>query len=506
MEKWLDSGAAKLFDSGTKLASALPLQYPTAAPDVRVSTGGTKDVQFRQGTLGFTLENMHVVALEESRQAARNGVQVGDRLTKVDGREVPEYDPGDEEEEQRVNTIVTKWLQEMPLPAILTFVADSDGDTAARQPDATETSAAALQSEEDVGLNSSATPRRHSSELDVAAASVSPEVLFAALPNDMHTLKEQLVQEQRHRAQLSSELLEQQRKFSAIWKQFASVKAENKQILSVQCRAEAASTEALEEAAIKEEALREEIAQLRQSVSLDAEKAIKSSTAADTKLVELQAANDKLRKESQEATSKLAVAESQAQAAQHAQDSLQRQLGGYHAEHEGEIELLRKKYEKWEKEAVEKFAELKVKHKEETGALRSELEQLRKKTSAAAVEPSSLEEEGCVEEGGLLANPRGRPPRSRRFLVEHRAASASTYRNDSALHEAAQTPSWAPQVLGVMGSHVGAALVIVYSALNVASVRVTLILLNKARWRWIFFCTLGALVYHCHILVFTEDC
>lgn len=116
--------------SGSKLLDLVP--SPTEVP--KVSEDGRKDLIFRQGQLGFSLECMHVMSVDKERQAYRLGVEVGDRLIRVDGRNVPEFDPGDAAEEQRVHDLVTQWLEEMPLPATLTFETLQGTEEARPQP------------------------------------------------------------------------------------------------------------------------------------------------------------------------------------------------------------------------------------------------------------------------------------------------------------------------------------------------------------------------------------
>lgn len=350
MDTWLGSGA-KLLDAAAAAAAAAQAftEAPTEDAPV-ISADGTKELRFGQGHLGFSLEYMHVVSVIKESQAARRGLGIGDRLIKVDGKAVPEFEADDAEGEQHAHDRVAKWLDEMPRPAFLTFVSaevpdstvgaplpeDVDGPSACRRspsPDISDGKSSDVDWEADINRSAGLLQEQQDAlakdEMALSADDSSPE------------LKRQL----ELNSKLTDDLREQHRKASGLWKQLAVLKAENKQVLLLQSRAQDENSDALEAAQKREEALKGELEQLREANAADTRAAAQNATKA--------------------ASTKAEAAELRADAAEAQLEALQRELAGLNAEHEIELRLLREKQDRWEKDACERFAEQERVHKEQ---------------------------------------------------------------------------------------------------------------------------------------------
>merc|ERR1719482_474351 len=364
MDKWLGSGA-KLLDS-SKLQNLF--EAPTDAPVV--SEDGKKELRFGQGPLGFEIDCMHVASVTKDSQAARVGVEVGDRLLKVDGRSVPEYEPDDIEGERLAHDRVTKWLEDMPRPAFLTFESrqEPDNTLAASGAEDADVCPSPAISEGPAPSSGAVDPEndfidsihQFNSTAGPVASVLASDQQYPITQSDENqagsaAAAEEIKRLQGLNSQLSEELKEQQRKFSSLWKQLATLKAENKQILSVQSRAQQESDEALETAEKREQALKEELAQTR----LAADAANRAAAESSARMVDAAAEGAQ-----QECAIKVTAAEKRAEAAESEVESLRRQLAGYDAEHETELRLLREKQEKWEQDAVERFDALELQHRE----------------------------------------------------------------------------------------------------------------------------------------------
>lgn len=126
MNSWLKA-AANLGDQVQKHATGLQQNASLLAEGVlqavdATASGDVRELTFDAGPLGFVLDGMQVASVDPDGQAAKLGLQVGDRLAKVAGYEVPvQAALGDEAGERRNAALVKRWLKEMPRPGGLHF-------------------------------------------------------------------------------------------------------------------------------------------------------------------------------------------------------------------------------------------------------------------------------------------------------------------------------------------------------------------------------------------------
>jgi len=126
MDSWLKA-AGKLGDQVQKHATGLHKNASLLAEGVLqavdvTASGDVRELVFEEGFLGFVLDGLQVASVDPDGQAAKLGLQVGDRLAKVAGYEVPvQAPPGDEAGERRNAALVKKWLKEMPRPGGVHF-------------------------------------------------------------------------------------------------------------------------------------------------------------------------------------------------------------------------------------------------------------------------------------------------------------------------------------------------------------------------------------------------
>lgn len=163
MNSWLKA-AANLGDQVQKHATGLQQNASLLAEGVlqavdATAAGDVRELTFDAGPLGFVLDGMQVASVDPDGQAAMLGLQVGDRLTKVAGYEVPApAAPGDEAGERRNATLVKRWLKEMPRPGGLHFsrsrpevagrTAETDADVVASGTEAAAAAPASVENKE----------------------------------------------------------------------------------------------------------------------------------------------------------------------------------------------------------------------------------------------------------------------------------------------------------------------------------------------------------------------
>lgn len=121
MDAWLKSAVQQATTLGNELQQLV---------ERSTTSEGGRELEFGSGPLGFELDGVRVVSVQEGAQAERLGVKVGDRLAAVAGYEIPLPKKWDEEADKRLKAQVKKWLQGLPRPGCLTFV-PSEVDAAA---------------------------------------------------------------------------------------------------------------------------------------------------------------------------------------------------------------------------------------------------------------------------------------------------------------------------------------------------------------------------------------
>eukprot|EP00927_Polykrikos_kofoidii_P077730 TRINITY_DN74647_c0_g1_i1.p1 TRINITY_DN74647_c0_g1~~TRINITY_DN74647_c0_g1_i1.p1 ORF type:complete len:777 (-),score=214.89 TRINITY_DN74647_c0_g1_i1:41-2329(-) len=177
MDSWFKAKAEALAQAAQQHVAVLDDVLQASRVDQKATSApGIKELKFGQGPIGFEIEYLHVIRVEEGRQAARLGVEIGDHLVKVDGKQLPEFEPGDDDAMRDADNLAMKWMREMPLPAILTFevptspVGSEDGasgDEAEEEGDA-RASVFAIDDDDDDGHPSSS-PRHAEDEVGSSA-------------------------------------------------------------------------------------------------------------------------------------------------------------------------------------------------------------------------------------------------------------------------------------------------------------------------------------------------
>ncbi|CAK9069577.1 unnamed protein product [Durusdinium trenchii] len=131
MDSWIKAAR----EQAAKLGEDIRKQAILLADDA-----GARDLNFREGPLGFELNGVYVAAVDPDGQAHQLGVQPGDKLVSIAGYVIPE-NPKEES--------VKKWLDEMVRPANLMFFseaprADSSMSTAVIFPKESDTAESGL--------------------------------------------------------------------------------------------------------------------------------------------------------------------------------------------------------------------------------------------------------------------------------------------------------------------------------------------------------------------------
>lgn len=338
---------------------------------VKRNAAGNKELEFGEGPLGFRLEGTMVVSIEMGSQAAQLGVEAGDRLCAVAGYAVPEFEPDDDDAEQKAMKLVKKWLKEMPRPSTLTFVpitGEDDDDVgeadmlaSATPRDLSEALAApegggAVLPEADGAEKAALGSEGHTADqpdkedmqalLRLAAEwQQQDQDADAAQPADVQALSAELRHEQEERRQLGSELqrarharsqaladlnsakVANQKKVAELQAQLSALREENRKMLLQSSAGEADNFSALEALEAREKVLEEECSRLRQAAEAASQAATEAAAKSD--------------REAEELSARSVAAESRATAAELRIEGLTRELRGFCNAHEAELDLLR---------------------------------------------------------------------------------------------------------------------------------------------------------------------
>jgi len=124
----LQEQASQSFEQASKLAQDVIGQ--AACPNVE----GSKDFLFDAGPLGFTLDGMVVDSVTPNSQAARHGLEVGDRILAIAAYAVPApRSATDTGGAQKAARLVKQWMKETPRPCTYTFLPKAVAEAAAAE-------------------------------------------------------------------------------------------------------------------------------------------------------------------------------------------------------------------------------------------------------------------------------------------------------------------------------------------------------------------------------------
>ncbi|CAE7548974.1 unnamed protein product [Symbiodinium sp. CCMP2592] len=434
METWLKSKADQLAQAAQDHVSAVQQsasKLAVAFDPVGAPPDDLKDVEFRDGPLGFTLEGNLVVAVQPSSQAERLGVEIGDRLVKIDGYEVPRYET--EFEEQRARKVIAKWLKEMPRPAILTFELQQDlGEEVAKEtPQPRSEEAMAVCS--GFGRTSSergAQSRRRagSSDAELQRTQEERKKLAAELKeNDSSDSQEACGQLSAQVESLKKESGPNLRRLSEMEEQLQTLRTQNKELVSAVNASSASRAD-------------EELLKLRQALAATQEASQAAVQAAQAKTA---AAEDKYSEQQQEVKAlMLQVADltEQAESRRLQIEPMEKDYAvlrcgveGFQAAHEAELDLFREEQAMRKEQHQQEIQELQLRLGEQQIKAERELQdaqlQLQKSkealqeaqvnAEAAAVEATAARREvealrsnQCLEPEALHAEPNGEEDRA----------------------------------------------------------------------------------------------
>ncbi|CAL1172350.1 unnamed protein product [Cladocopium goreaui] len=323
METWIKSKADQFAQAAHQQVNAVHQSASRLAEDVLQKVthredDDRRDLEFRDGPLGFTLEGNLVVAVQPNSQAERLGVAIGDRLVRVDGYEVPDVESGGFEE-QRARALITKWLKDMPRPGVLTFELPEEFSDEG----------------EPVEQDAPTSPEAQD-EASATAKSTAVQVLQGEL---------QRIQEERRK--LSLELQESQEQRGALTAQLEQVKQKSDQ----QLRRSADLEEQLQVLRSQHKELKELHQALGSKEEASQAAAQASAARVETTQVAAQAAESRaaaaeqelslLRQELKTALATLAETEAAATATRMQLEPLEKEMRGFGQAHEAELELLR---------------------------------------------------------------------------------------------------------------------------------------------------------------------
>ncbi|CAE7549005.1 Abhd17b [Symbiodinium sp. CCMP2592] len=500
METWLKSKADQLAQAAQDHVSAVQQsasKLAVAFDPVGAPPDDLKDVEFRDGPLGFTLEGNLVVAVQPSSQAERLGVEIGDRLVKIDGYEVPRYET--EFEEQRARKVIAKWLKEMPRPAILTFELQQDlGEEVAKE-----------------------TPQPRSEEAPKAGAVQVLQAELQRTQEERKKLAAELKDSQEACGQLSAQVesLKKEsgpnlRRLSEMEEQLQTLRTQNKELVSAVNASSASRAD-------------EELLKLRQALAATQEASQAAVQAAQAKTA---AAEDKYSEQQQEVKAlMLQVADltEQAESRRLQIEPMEKELQGFQAAHEAELDLFREEQAMRKEQHQQEIQELQLRLGEQQIKAERELQdaqlQLQKSkealqeaqvnAEAAAVEATAARREvealrsnQCLEPEALHAEPNGEEDRAdpspmlgdslqvlelrkRINLLETRCATLQRrLRSQDAVTGAASTrPSWELRLAALAGPQV-AAVAVALHRLSLSGLRgFTERLLKSEAWLWVFY-------------------
>ncbi|CAE7700193.1 Abhd17b [Symbiodinium sp. CCMP2456] len=523
METWLKSKADQLAQAAQDHVSAVQQsasKLAVAFDPVGALPDDLKDVEFRDGPLGFTLEGNLVVSVQPSSQAERLGVEIGDRLVKIDGYEVPRYET--DFEEQRARKVIAKWLKEMPRPAILTFELQQDlGEEVAKE-----------------------TPQPRSEEAPKAGAVQVLQAELQRTQEERKKLAAELKDSQEACGQLSAQVeslkkesVPNLRRLSEMEEQLQTLRTQNKELVSA---VNASSTSRADEELLK---LRQALAATQEASQAAVQAAQAKTAAAEDKYSEQkqevqalllqvadlteQAENRRLQIEPMEkelqgqARSGLATAVSSLSL--HRAFRCVQMLSGFQAAHEAELDLFREEQAMRKEQHQQEIEELQRRLGDQQIKADRELQdaqlQLQKSkealqeaqvnAEAAAVEATAARREvealrsnQCLEPEALLAERDGEEDRAdpspvgdslqvlelrkRINLLETRCATLQRrLRSQDAV--TGTRPSWELRLAALAGPHV-AAVAVALHRWSLSGLRgFTERLLKSEAWLWVFY-------------------
>lgn len=460
-----------------------------------------RDLEFRDGPLGFTLEGNLVVAVQPNSQAERLGVAIGDRLVRVDGYEVPDVESGGFEE-QRARALITKWLKDMPRPGVLTFELPEEFSDEG----------------EPVEQDAPTSPEAQD-EASATAKSTAVQVLQGEL---------QRIQEERRK--LSLELQESQEQRGALTAQLEQVKQKSDQ----QLRRSADLEEQLQVLRSQHKELKELHQALGSKEEASQAAAQASAARVETTQVAAQAAESRaaaaeqelslLRQELKTALATLAETEAAATATRMQLDPLEKEMRGFGQAHEAELELLREEQQKRTEAHAQHVKELEqrleVQQQQAAEELQRQQEELQRSkevlveaqvtAEAAALEARAVrmeaasthaEPNGDILDDQLLRVEEVAMPvakansgevlglQKRIDLLENRCASLQRrlQSQESVMSTAPLRPSWELKLAAVAGPYVTAVVVTIHR-LALGMLRGFLEkLLKSEAWLWVFY-------------------
>ncbi|CAE7191533.1 unnamed protein product [Symbiodinium natans] len=320
METWLKSKADQLAQAAQDHVSAVQQSASKlVAFDAARASEDLKDLEFRDGPLGFTLEGSLVVAVQPSTQAERLGVEIGDRLVKIDGYEVPRYET--DFEEQRARKVIAKWLKEMPRPAILTFELPEQDDEETNGPCGA-----------DLPERSEEVPKAGAVQVlqaELQRIQEERKKLAAELKDSQETCGQLVAQVE----SLKKESAPNLRRLSEMEEQVQTLRTQNKELVSAVNASSASRTD-------------EEMLKLRQALAATQEA---SQAAVQAAQAETAAAEQKCQQQAQEVKSlmlQLADVTACAESRKLQIEPLEKELQGFRAAHEAELDLYREEQER----------------------------------------------------------------------------------------------------------------------------------------------------------------
>ncbi|CAJ1381014.1 unnamed protein product [Effrenium voratum] len=495
MDTWIKSKADQFAQAAHQHVSAVHQSASKLAEGVLDSVGGApddfrKDLEFREGPLGFTLEGDLVVAVAADSQAAQLGVEIGDRLVKVDGYEVPSYESGFEE--QRARALIAKWLKEMPRPGILTFELPEsdveDGIPESPRNDADSQTDASGAAKAGAGVLQAELQRVQEQRKKLAAELQESQERGAALQAELEAARKDLAPTARRAQELEEQL--------------QCAKAQNKELLAAVNVGSA-----------------EELTRLQRALA-DAEEAARARTSAAERLQTQQA------QEVKSLAARLWEAEAALAASRQQVEPLEQELQGFRQAHEVELELLQKEQERLQEQKQQELQELqgqleeqRLKAEVEMQTMREELQrsqdllaEAQVNAAAAAVEaraarlaPPAEAPVAVPAAGEELEDEELRPLdnfaevadlRKRINLLETRCASLQRRLRSEALGSGprpSSRPGWELKVAAAAGPRC-AALAVAVHGVALGSLRgFTERLLKSEAWLWVFFAHLVVL-------------
>lgn len=433
-----------------------------------------------------------MVSVQPSSQAERLGVEIGDRLVKIDGYEVPRYET--DFEEQRARKVISKWLKEMPRPAILTFELQQDlGEEVAKE-----------------------TPQPRSEEAPKAGAVQVLQAELQRTQEERKKLAAELKDSQEACGQLSAQVeslkkesVPNLRRLSEMEEQLQTLRTQNKELVSA---VNATSTSRADE----------ELLKLRQALAATQEASQAAVQAAQTKT---EAAEDKYSEQQQEVQAlmlQIADLTEQAENRRLQIEPMEKELQGFQAAHEAELDLFREEQAMRKEQHQQELRELQrrlgdqqIKADRELQDVQLQLQKSKEalqeaqvNAEAAAVEATAARREvealrsQCLEpallaerdgEEGADPSPVGDSLqvlelRKRINLLETRCATLQRRQRSQDVGTVGSVrPSWELRLAALAGPHV-AAVAVALHRWSLSGLRgFTERLLKSEAWLWVFY-------------------